>query len=214
MRADVLRNVSLVLSRLIEAGLILLGVGVLVATSILPLLLWMLLAVVYLVIRVVRVARSKRHSGDQAEWLGTLLGRRSGFLMTLFTSNVGITGGLFVTFGQDLLSQTYSPKEAQFALVLAVPVVLLAWGILHFGYADRYAQAYYAALPEQILIFPNTPRPVFLDFAYFSFTVGTSFAASDVETNGSAVRGRILAHGVLSFLYNTATLAVAIGVLT
>jgi uncharacterized membrane protein len=210
-----LRNVSLVLSRFIEGALILVGVGVLVATSILPLILWTLLAVVYLVIRIVRLARSKRHSGDQAEWLGTLLGRRSGLLMTLFTSNVGITGGLFVTFfGQNLLSQTYSPGVAQFAQILAVPVVLLAWGILHFGYADRYAQAYYAALPEQILIFPNTPRPTFVDFAYFSFTVGTSFAASDVETNGSAVRGRILAHGVLSFLYNTATLAVAIGVLT
>jgi uncharacterized membrane protein len=193
--------------------LVLLGAAVLFVPVLLPLLLWELLGAVYLVIRIVRVSRSKRHSGDQAEWLGMLLGRRSGFLLTLFTSLVGLTGGVLITFSPTWLLTVYTAKEVEIAEGVAVPAVLIAWGILHFGYADRYAQAYYAALPDQILIFPNTPRPVFLDFAYFSFTVGTSFAASDVETNGTAVRGRILAHSVLSFLYNTATLAVAIGVL-
>jgi uncharacterized membrane protein len=215
VRADMARGASLVLSRTIEAGLVLLGAAVLFVPVLLPLLLWELLGVVYLVIRIVRVSRSKRHSGDdQAEWLGMLLGRRSGFLLTLFTSLVGLTGGVLIMLRPEWLLLAYTPAEVKVAEGLAVPAVLIAWGILHFGYADRYAQAYYAALPDQILIFPNTPRPVFIDFAYFSFTVGTSFAASDVETNGTAVRGRILAHGVLSFLYNTATLAVAIGVLT
>jgi uncharacterized membrane protein len=214
VRADMARGASLALSRTIEAGLVLLGAAVLFVPVLLPLVLWELLGAVYLVIRIVRVSRSKRHSGDPAEWLGMLLGRRSGFLLTLFTSLVGLSGGVLITFKPEWLLTVYTAKEVEIAAGLAVPAVLIAWGILHFGYADRYAQAYFAALPEQILIFPNTPRPIFLDFAYFSFTVGTSFAASDVETNGSAVRGRVLAHGVLSFLYNTATLAVAIGVLT
>jgi uncharacterized membrane protein len=209
--AGVVRGASLVLSRIIEAGLIILGVAVLSVDNLWPLALWDLLAVVYLVIRIVRVVRSKRHSGDQAEWLGMLLGRRSGLLLTLVTSVVGISSGLLIVFVDILPTAELPPLLAK---ALGLPTVLLAWGILHFGYADRYAQAYYAALPNQILTFPDTPRPVYLDFAYFSFTVGTSFAASDIETNGSAARGKLLAHGVLSFLYNTATLAIAIGLLT
>jgi uncharacterized membrane protein len=212
--ADVLRSVSLVFSRLIEVGLVVLGLAILFWNSVLPWILWELLAAVYLAIRIVRVVRSKRHGGDQAQWLGMLLGRRSGLLLTLFTSLVGMSGGLMVTFNDDLLLKIYTPDEIQIVQALAVPTVLMAWGILHFGYAERYAQAYYAALPNQLLIFPGTPRPIFLDFAYFSFTVGTSFAVSDVETTGSEARGRLLAHSVLSFFYNTATLAVAIGVLT
>jgi uncharacterized membrane protein len=93
--------------------------------------------------------------------------------------------------------------------VLAVLAVLLAWAILHFGYADRYAQAYYGALPEKLLVFPGAEHPTFIDFAYFSFTVGTTFAVSDVESRTSGIRLRILAHGVLSFIYNTAMLGIA-----
>ncbi|HWE88264.1 MAG TPA: DUF1345 domain-containing protein, partial [Pseudonocardiaceae bacterium] len=104
--------------------------------------------------------------------------------------------------------------DAAVAKVAGVPAVLLAWAILHFGYAERYAQAYHAALPEEIMVFPGTPNPTFVDFAYFSFTLGTSFAVSDVETAGSTIRLRVLAHSVLSFFYNTATLGIAVGVIT
>jgi uncharacterized membrane protein len=57
-------------------------------------------------------------------------------------------------------------------------------------------------------------RPNFVDFAYFSFTMGTTFAVSDVESQNSSIRARILSHGILSFIYNTATLGIAVGVMT
>ncbi|WP_410636312.1 DUF1345 domain-containing protein [Amycolatopsis sp. cmx-4-83] len=36
--------------------------------------------------------------------------------------------------------------------------------------------------------FPATERPNLLDFAYFAFTVGTSFATSDVEVQTRPIR--------------------------
>nr|WP_232021657.1 DUF1345 domain-containing protein [Pseudonocardia autotrophica] len=69
-------------------------------------------------------------------------------------------------------------------------------------------------MPERILIFPGTDRPTLVDVAYFSFGVGTSFNVSDVQSNGSAVRLRFLAHSVPAFLYNAAILAIAIGVIS
>ncbi|SDH56999.1 Uncharacterized membrane protein [Actinokineospora alba] len=201
-------KVSFLVARLIEGALIVLGVLVFVSDNITYIALWDLLALVYLGIRVARLIRDKRAGAENLDWLHSILGRRAGSLFTLFTSLVGITAGLTIVIG------TEDADTALVAKVVAVPAVLLAWAILHFGYAERYAQAYYAALPERILVFPATEQPRFLDFAYFSFTVGTSFAVSDVETRTPAVRLRILAHSVLSFIYNTATLGIAVGVIT
>ena len=53
-----------------------------------------------------------------------------------------------------------------------------------------------------------------LDFAYFSFTIGTSFATSDVKVTSRTGREVVLGHTVLSFAYNTVLIAVVINVIT
>ncbi|XVS66408.1 DUF1345 domain-containing protein [Actinosynnema sp. CA-299493] len=201
---------SIVLSRIIEGALVLLGVPIFLADveDIRWIALWDLIAVVYLAIRVIRLSRGKRAGDDQGAWVKSALGRRSGTLFTLFTSFTGITSGLTIALIED------GTQAAVLGKAMGVPAVLLAWAILHFGYADRYAQAYYRALPEKPLVFPGTEHPTFIDFAYFSFTVGTTFAVSDVESRTSGMRLRVLAHGVLSFIYNTAMLGIAIGVIS
>ncbi|GGM70632.1 membrane protein [Lentzea pudingi] len=199
---------SLVLSRIIESTLVLLGVPIFWWDDARWIALWDVLAVVYLAIRVTRLRRGKRAGDDKGAWVKTALGRRSGTLFTLFTSTIGIMSGLTIAVAEEGTQAALNNKIA------GVPAVLLAWAILHFGYADRYAQAHYSALPEKLLVFPGTEHPTFIDFAYFSFTVGTTFAVSDVESRTSGMRLRILAHGVLSFIYNTAMLGIAIGVLS
>ncbi|MCX2953991.1 DUF1345 domain-containing protein [Lentzea sp. NEAU-D7] len=198
---------SIVLSRIIEGTLVLLGVPIFFLDDLRWIALWDVLAVVYLAIRIIRLRRGKRAGDDQGAWVKTALGRRSGTLFTLITSVIGIMSGLLIVVAEE------GTQEAMNGKIVGVPAVLLAWGILHFGYADRYAQAYYAALPEKLLTFPGTEHPTFIDFAYFSFTVGTTFAVSDVESHTSGIRLRVLAHGVLSFVYNTAMLGIAIGVI-
>ncbi|HUQ58378.1 DUF1345 domain-containing protein [Lentzea sp.] len=199
---------SVVLSRIIESTLVLLGVPIFLSDDIRWIALWDIIAVVYLAIRVIRLSRGKRAGDDQGAWVKSTLGRRSGTLFTLFTSFTGITSGLTIAVTEEGTQAALNSKIA------GVPAVLLAWAILHFGYADRYAQAYYAALPEKLLVFPGSEHPTFIDFAYFSFTVGTTFAVSDVESRTSGMRLRILAHGVLSFIYNTTMLGIAIGVIS
>ncbi|SER88842.1 Uncharacterized membrane protein [Lentzea xinjiangensis] len=204
-----IKTVQRALSRAIEAVLILLGVMIFFSDNRGWITLWDVFALIYLGIRVARVRASRR--GKLGEnWLSLALGPRAGLLFTIFTSIAGITAGLSIVMGVDGGDETADLVNK----VIAVPAVLLAWAILHFGYAERYAQAYYRALPEQILVFPGSPEPTYADFAYFAFTVGTTFAVSDVDTNGSIVRVRVLAHSVLAFVYNTATLGIAIGVVT
>jgi uncharacterized membrane protein len=205
----VIKSVRFFLSRVIEVVLIALGIMVFLTADQLWTAAWDFFALVYLGLRVARVRASRR--GKQSDdWLRLALGPRAGLVFTLFSGIVGITAGLLIVMGVGDAGESADLVNK----LISVPAVLLAWAIMHFGYAERYAQAYSAALPEEVLVFPGSPRPTYADFAYFAFTVGTTFAVSDVETNGPAIRARVLAHGVLSFIYNTITLGIAIGVIT
>ncbi len=100
-----------------------------------------------------------------------------------------------------------SPDDVVVVTLNALGVVA-AWAMLHTTYALHYAYLYYRseASPGG-LDFPGKERPGQSDFAYFSFTVGTSFAVSDVSVTDSKVRRVVLSHIILSFAYNTTILA-------
>jgi uncharacterized membrane protein len=201
------KRVARLAARLTEVVLLVLGAVTVVAEDFRFLFWWDVVAAIHLSGNVWRLARTAR-GGVSAPPRRRLLAGRGGLIFTVLTSLVGIGSGLLIVFG------TGDPQDDLSAKVVGVPAVLLAWAILHFGYAERYASAHYDALPDKQFAFPGTDRPTYAAFAYFSFTVGTTFAVSDVETLSTAVRTRVLSHSVLSFLYNTATLGIAIGVIT
>lgn len=218
MPAAVPTVISRGFSRLIEFALILLGIASIVQpldsadVDVMVLGSWDLVAVLYLAIRWSRVRRSHtRPPADDSTWLQGLLGRRTGFLFTLVASFVGITAGLTIVIAPSPDGNTELDVLTN---LVGVPAVIAAWLILHFGYSERYAHLFYDHLPEQAMAFPGTERPTMLEFAYFAFTLGTSFAVSDVEVRTSRVRSLVLGHSVLSFFYNTAILGIAIGVIS
>lgn len=199
-----------------EFLLVLLGLGWLIAPDtgldVVFLLAWDVLAVAVIATRFLRIRRYRLAGDTEPTWLHSLLGRRSSFAATLLVSVVGMSAGLLI-----LAANVIAEDDDEYATVLqisAVPAVLAAWILLHFGYADRYAHLHYRAAPEPGLRFPATERPNLLDFAYFAFTVGTSFATSDVEVQARPIRYTVLTHSVVSFVYNTAILGIAVGVIT
>jgi uncharacterized membrane protein len=92
--------------------------------------------------------------------------------------------------------------------------VIAAWMLLHLGYAGRYAYLFYRSKQPAGLEFPSTERPNYLDFAYFSFTLGTSFAVSDVQIRARPMRYTALTHTFLAFFYNAAVIGIAVSALT
>ncbi|MEO7521319.1 MAG: DUF1345 domain-containing protein [Gemmatimonas sp.] len=102
------------------------------------------------------------------------------------------------------------------AIGLALSAVALAWLLIHTVFTLRYAHLFYedgAAKPP--LEFPGgDDTPDYLDFAYFAFVIGMTAQTADVAIHGRGIRRTALLHGVVSFAFNTAVVALSIGVLT
>lgn len=96
---------------------------------------------------------------------------------------------------------------------LGVIAMILSWLMLHAGYGRRY-EWQYAIYGNTGLTWPNCDHPELGDFLYFAFTVGTTFATSDVEVTDRRMRWEVLVHGVMAFFYNAIVLAVAFAVIT
>lgn len=96
---------------------------------------------------------------------------------------------------------------------LAAGTILLSWLFVHTIFALHYAHDYYAGETDREgLKFPGEDRPDYWDFMYFSFNLGAASQTSDVQVEAPRTRRFVLAHTILSFLFNTTVLALAINV--
>ena len=110
------------------------------------------------------------------------------------------------------LKQTSGGERAAHML-LAAFTLLDSWLLVPTMFTTHYADMYYSADDdERPLEFPNTPMPVFWDFAYFSFTIAAACQTADVSTNNRSVRKIVIAHSLVSFFFNASILGFAINV--
>lgn len=102
-------------------------------------------------------------------------------------------------------------RAAHFAL--AAVTVLASWILVPTTFTLHYADMFYRAdADHRPLLFPGTSMPLFLDFAYFSFTIAAACQTADVSTSAGTIRKVVGLHSVLSFLFNAAILGFAINV--
>ena len=105
-----------------------------------------------------------------------------------------------------------------FAVLKLVGTLALSWSFTNLVFMLHYAHMHYSGAQDSKserggFDFPGTPDPDYWDFLYFSFTAGMSFAASDVDVTRGAVRRIVVAHSLLSFVFNIGVLAFSINVL-
>jgi uncharacterized membrane protein len=102
-------------------------------------------------------------------------------------------------------------RVAHFAL--AALTLVNSWVLVPTMFTTRYADLFYSAADDdRPLHFPETPMPVFWDFAYFSFTIAAACQTADVATLQAGVRKVVIAHTLISFLFNASILGFAINV--
>lgn len=100
-------------------------------------------------------------------------------------------------------------------LTLAVVTITLSWAAVHTTFALHYAHEYYRGTKPGGLQFPNgddAEEPDYWDFVYFSFVIGMTAQVSDVGITDRMIRRTATAHGVISFIFNTALVALMVNI--
>jgi uncharacterized membrane protein len=100
-------------------------------------------------------------------------------------------------------------------LWLATVTIALSWAAVHTTFALHYAHEYYRGSTPGGLQFPSGDRndhADYWDFVYFSFVIGMTAQVSDVGITDKTIRRTVTAHGIISFVYNTALLALVVNI--
>jgi uncharacterized membrane protein len=96
-------------------------------------------------------------------------------------------------------------------LALAALTILLSWTFIHTIFALHYAHEFYDARTGGGMAFPGgDAEPDYWDFVYFSFVIGMTSQVSDVGITSKSVRRTVAAHGIVSFVFNAALLALTV----
>jgi uncharacterized membrane protein len=148
-----------------------------------------------------QMVRARARTVDQRGWV---------ILVLLAAASLASLGALgFV------LQKTTGPAGPR--VVIAILAVAASWLLVHSVFALHYAHYFYGDDPYREgdderggLVFPGKEPPDYWDFFYYSFVVGMTCQVSDVQVTTRGMRRLTLAHGVLSFFFNTGVLALAV----
>jgi|tagenome__1003787_1003787.scaffolds.fasta_scaffold20820660_1 uncharacterized membrane protein len=100
-------------------------------------------------------------------------------------------------------------------LTLATVTIALSWVAVHTSFALHYAHEYYRGSKPGGLQFPSgdeDDHADYWDFVYFSFIIGMTAQVSDVGITDKIIRRTATVHGIISFVYNTALVALMVNI--
>ena len=119
--------------------------------------------------------------------------------------------GAFASIVAIVMELGIKPQQTP-QLVLAVVTIVLSWAAIHTTFALHYAHDYYRGTKAGGLTFPGDDEPDYWDFVYFSFVIGMTAQVSDVGITDKIIRRTATAHGVISFIFNTALVALMVNI--
>ena len=159
------------------------------------------LALVFQMMRRSDVHRIRLRAADEDEGQLTIL------VLTVAAALASVAA-IFVELGGAPATDRGRPLSQ---LALPAITILLSWAFIHTIFALHYAHEFYDDTASGGLAFPGADRePDYWDFVYFSFVIGMTSQVSDVCVTSKRIRRTVTAHGVVSFVFNVALLALTV----
>jgi uncharacterized membrane protein len=102
------------------------------------------------------------------------------------------------------------------AVLLSLASVAVAGALVNTVFALKYARMYYVDGSDRggFTFGEEDSEPSYSDFAYLAFTVGMAFAVSETRPTQRRTRRVVLGQALLSYVFATGVLAVAISLLS
>ena len=91
----------------------------------------------------------------------------------------------------------------------------MSWAAVHTAFSLHYAHEYYRGDKPGGLQFPSgdaRDEADYWDFVYFSFVIGMTAQVSDVGITDKIIRRTATVHGIISFVFNTALVALMVNI--
>jgi uncharacterized membrane protein len=166
---------------------------------------WDVFVALYLILVYTMVLRSRPRSIRR----NAALQDDGRFLIPLLTAL-----GAFATLAA-IVSELGEAHRNPPQLMFATATIALSWAAVHTAFALHYAHEYYRGDEPGGLQIPSGNRREdadYWDFVYFSFVVGMTAQVSDVGITDRTIRRTVTAHGIISFVFNTALLALMVNI--
>jgi uncharacterized membrane protein len=141
---------------------------------------------------------------------------RESRIVVLVVVTLGSIFTLLALFAQLVALQSEHGVARTISIGLSISTIFLSWLLIHTVFALYYAHEFHSESRGGArglgggLDFPDDRTPDYLDFLYFSFVVGTTAQTSDVAVTSRPMRHMVMLHGILSFFFNTAVIALAV----
>jgi len=143
-----------------------------------------------------------------------------GHYTVLVMSIVAATASLAAIVFELINLRDHPGVDAALYIGLSGLTILTAWSFIHIIFTEHYAHEFYvdrdrktADIQEsQGLKFPGTKEPDYLDFLYFTFTIGVANQTADIAIESRAMRVLVLIHSIISYFFNTIILALTINI--
>lgn len=195
---------------LVELIIVALALYYAFTSSYVAMLAWTLTSAAYLtvgffIIRA-RVLTPGRGRSSRVGLLGTL-----SWVLPFAASASGVNTAVIVLLNRSVPGIAHDDRVM--IAVFGSVGIMISWVMLQTGFAHVYQASQLRDPATPGLVFPNSRRPGFVDFLYFAFVIGTSFATSDTVVSTQRMRLTVTVHGILSFFYNAMVVAIAFQVL-
>ncbi len=133
--------------------------------------------------------------------------------LTILTLTVGAAlaslGAIFAELSTSATGESRQPGH----VILATLTILLSWALIHTIFALHYTHEYYDDTGGRGMAFPGGEAdPDYWDFIYFSFVIGMTSQVSDVAITSKEIRRTAAVHGIVSFMFNAALLALTVNI--
>jgi uncharacterized membrane protein len=182
------------------------------------LLAWDISAAAYLVMAGYKMTRATEQSMQaRAEEVDE---GRYGYLVLSVIAAVASLAAIVVELVKLNESNGHNPN-ALFYVLVALATIVLSWAFIQVVFTEHYAHEYYMTGSGEDrtsnregggIKFLGHERPNYVDFLYFTVTIGVANQTADIGIVSRQMRLLVLIQSVISYFFNTTILALSINI--
>jgi uncharacterized membrane protein len=179
---------------------------------------WNIAATCFLVVMIIMMLRSSdedmRRRAQRTD---------EGRFAVLFTSVIAALVGLATIVVELARIKDAGSAGASFYIGLSVITILVSWSFIQIIFTEHYAHEYYMETDDGGrkgnaagfgLNFPGKRKPDYIDFLYFTVTIGVANQTADISIVSRPMRILVLMHSVISYFFNATILALSINIVS